>query len=72
MPAVSTSKPLPVRSSTGTRLLTVEEVAEILRLKPRTIYNMVSRGQIPYRKAGRQLRFDGAEIEEWTKVSAQR
>lgn len=72
MPAVSTTKPLSVRPSAGTRLLTVEEVAELLRLRPRTIYNMVSRRQIPFRKAGRQLRFAEAEIDEWTKANAQR
>jgi putative molybdopterin biosynthesis protein len=52
------------------RFLTVEEVAEMLRLKPRTIYNMVSQRRIPFRKAGRQLLFDVGEIEEWTRSNA--
>ena len=69
---MSTTKPVLVRQSTGTRFLTVEEVAVLLRLKPRTIYNLVSRRQIPFRKAGRQLRFSEAEIEEWTKANAER
>jgi excisionase family DNA binding protein len=50
--------------------LKVEEVAELLRLKPRTIYNMVSQRRIPFRKAGRQLLFELKEIDEWTKGSA--
>lgn len=52
------------------QFLTVEEVAEMLRLKPRTIYNMVSQRRIPFRKAGRQLLFDVREIEEWTRSNA--
>lgn len=63
---MSTPKP-----QTGTpRFLTVEEIAEMLRLKPRTIYNMVSQRRIPFRKAGRQLLFDVGEIEEWTRSNA--
>lgn len=50
--------------------LEVEEVAELLRLKPRTIYNMVSQRRIPFRKAGRQLLFELKEIDEWTKGNA--
>lgn len=52
------------------QFLTVEEVAEMLRLKPRTIYNMVSQRRIPFRKAGRQLLFAVGEIEEWTRSNA--
>jgi putative molybdopterin biosynthesis protein len=52
------------------QFLTVEEVAEMLRLKPRTIYNMVSQRRIPFRKAGRQLLFDVGEIEKWTRSNA--
>jgi excisionase family DNA binding protein len=63
---MSTPKP---QTSTP-RFLTVEEIAEILRLKPRTIYNMVSQRRIPFRKAGRQLLFDVGEIEEWTRSNA--
>jgi excisionase family DNA binding protein len=46
--------------------LTVNELAEMLRVKPRTIYEMVSEGRIPYRKAGRRVIFLLAEILEWT------
>jgi excisionase family DNA binding protein len=58
-----------LRSNTP-QFLTVEEVAEMLRLKPRTIYNMVSQRRIPFRKAGRQLLFAVGEIEEWTRSNA--
>ncbi|MDQ3649918.1 MAG: helix-turn-helix domain-containing protein [Acidobacteriota bacterium] len=51
------------------RFLKVNEVAELLRRKPRTIYEMVAREQIPYRKVGGMLLFDFDEIVAWTKVS---
>jgi excisionase family DNA binding protein len=40
--------------------LTVSEVAELLRIRPRTVYQMVSQGRIPFRKAGRQLLFEAS------------
>lgn len=49
------------------RFLTVTEVAELLRLKPRTIYEMVSERRIPYRKAGDRTIFLLDEILKWTK-----
>jgi excisionase family DNA binding protein len=52
--------------------LTLPEVAKLLRLKPRTIYNMVTQGRIPYRRAGRLLLFDQKEIEDWTKVKGEK
>jgi excisionase family DNA binding protein len=67
MPATSQMEELPANV---TRFLTVEEVALMLRCKPRTIYKMVSQRRIPYRKAGRQLLFDPKEIDQWTKTSA--
>lgn len=49
------------------RFLDVKELAEMLRLKTRTIYDMVSQGRIPYRKAGDRTIFLPDEILEWTK-----
>lgn len=51
-------------------LVTVNEVAALLRLKPKGIYKMVQQKRIPFRKAGTKLLFDVAEIEAWTKSSA--
>jgi excisionase family DNA binding protein len=48
------------------QFLTVAEVAELLRLKPRTIYEMVSERRIPYRKAGDRTIFLLDEILKWT------
>ncbi len=49
------------------RFLDVKELAEMLRLRTRTIYDMVSQGRIPYRKAGDRTIFLLDEILEWTK-----
>ncbi len=49
------------------RFLNVKELSEMLRLKTRTIYDMVSQGRIPYRKAGDRTIFLLDEILEWTK-----
>ena len=50
--------------------LTLSEVAELLRLKPRTIYEMVAKNRIPFRRAGRLLIFDLNEILQWTKTNS--
>jgi excisionase family DNA binding protein len=49
------------------QFLTVKEVAELLRLKPRTVYEMVSERRIPFRKAGDRTIFLLDEILKWTK-----
>jgi excisionase family DNA binding protein len=51
------------------RFLKVAEVAELLKVKPRTIYEMVAQNRIPYRKppGSNILRFDLEEILEWTR-----
>jgi excisionase family DNA binding protein len=49
--------------------LRVEEVADLLRCKKRTIYDMVEQKRIPYRRVGGRLLFDLAEIIEFTKKS---
>ena len=51
----------------GPRFLDVKELAEMLRIKTRTIYDMVSEGRIPYRKAGDRTIFLLDEILDWTK-----
>ncbi len=41
--------------------LNVHEVARLLNCSPRSVYNWISQGTIPYRKAGRRVLFDEAE-----------
>jgi excisionase family DNA binding protein len=52
------------------QLLKVPEVAHMLGVRPRTIYEMVAQERIPYRKppGSRILRFDLDEILAWTKA----
>ena len=52
--------------------LDVRELAELLRIKRRTVYEMVSQGRIPYRKAGDQTIFLLDEILEWTRPNEKR
>jgi excisionase family DNA binding protein len=61
--------PLPVGVP---QYLTVDEVAAMLRRRPSTIYQLVHKRKIPYRKRGRQLLFEAREIDEWTKECAGR
>ena len=52
----NTSIPIP------DRLLTVEEVAKILNLSPRSVRSKAHRGDIPYVRIGRDMRFHPDEI----------
>ena len=51
------------------QLLKVPQVAELLNVKPRTIYEMVAQHRIPYRKppGTNILRFDLDEVMAWTR-----
>lgn len=45
--------------------LTLKEVAELLKVKPRTVYAWVSDGRIPYERKGGLLRFRLDAIVAW-------
>jgi excisionase family DNA binding protein len=60
------------RSMPQPRFLTVEELAEMLRVEVRTVYSWVSKGSVPFRKAGRRTVFLLDEILEWTEQQSQR
>lgn len=47
------------------RILTVREVAEILKLHPRTVTKMARNGEIPATRIGRVWRFDESAVLEW-------
>lgn len=49
--------------------LTVLELAELLRVKPRTVYEMVAQKKIPFRKAGRRTLFLLEDVLQWTEPS---
>ena len=47
------------------RLLTVEEIAELLGVKKSTVYAWVSEGYMPHCKVGKCLRFREKTVEAW-------
>lgn len=53
--------------------LTVEELAELLKVSPRTIRRIIKRKEMPVIRIGRQLRFRRQDVDNWldTKIIAQ-
>ncbi|NQU42392.1 helix-turn-helix domain-containing protein [bacterium] len=45
--------------------LTVEEMAEMLKVNPRTIQRLVNRKELPAVRVGKQWRFRREWVEEW-------
>lgn len=48
-----------------TDIMTLEEVAEYLRLKPQTIYTWAQEKKIPAAKIGKEWRFRRSVIDKW-------
>ncbi|MDD5697650.1 MAG: PTS sugar transporter subunit IIA [Victivallaceae bacterium] len=46
-------------------IMTIEEVAEYLRVSERTVYDWASKGEIPCGKLGTAWRFKRSDIEDW-------
>ena len=46
-------------------IMTVEEVAKYLKMKPQTIYNWAQKGTIPAAKIGKEWRFRKDIIDAW-------
>ena len=47
------------------KIMTLEEVAEYLRLKPQTIYTWAQEKKIPAAKIGKEWRFKKSMIDRW-------
>lgn len=47
------------------RIMTLEEIAEYLRLKPQTIYTWAQEKKIPAAKLGKEWRFKKSIIDRW-------
>ncbi len=47
------------------RTLSAKEAAEVLRCSVKTVYNLVSLGEIPYRKSGRRLVFSRQSLMQY-------
>ena len=46
-------------------IMTLEQVARYLKLKPQTIYNWAQNGKIPAAKLGKEWRFRKSIIDMW-------
>ncbi len=57
----------PVKDTQVDALLTVDEVAQYLRLEPGTVRAMARRGELPAVKVGRMWRFKQASLQEYLK-----
>ena len=47
------------------KIMTLEEVADYLRVKPQTIYTWAQENKIPAAKIGREWRFRKTVIDKW-------
>lgn len=54
-----------------TKWLTIEELAEYLKMGRTKLYRMAQDGDIPASKVGNQWRFDREEIDQWMKSQRQ-
>ena len=46
-------------------ILTADEVAELLRIHPATLYKMIKNGDLPAFRVGSDWRFSRNSIEKW-------
>ncbi len=54
------------------KLLTVNELAQMLNLAPITIYKLIERRELPVLKVGRVYRFDPDEVFNFARVNLDR
>jgi len=52
-------------TSGGGHMLTINEVAKLLRLHPTTVYRLAKRGALPAFKIGYSWRFDTQDLNRW-------
>lgn len=46
-------------------ILTVKDLAGLMKVSDDTIYAMVNEGKLPFRRVGKQIRFPGWLIIDW-------
>jgi len=51
-------------------ILTIPELAELLRVAEKTVYTLAQRGEIPAFKVGGQWRFSRSAIQSWIENSS--
>ena len=55
------------RSVSGTKILTIKEVSDYLKVTERTIYRLAAEKKIPAFKVGGSWRFSLEDIDRWIK-----
>ncbi len=65
------SPPAPPRGGLG-EFMTVEDVAEMLRINKSTVYRMAKAGRIPATRVGRQWRFRLSALEDFLDAGGDR
>ena len=54
------------------KLLTAQEVADILKIKKNTVYELVKRGELPSKKVGKQVRISERVVSQYLYMAAPR
>jgi excisionase family DNA binding protein len=57
-----------VVDATMDKVLTLEEVADYLKVHPSTVYRLVKKSQIPAFKIGSDWRFNQESVDRWMKA----
>jgi excisionase family DNA binding protein len=55
-----------------TEIMTIDEVAMLLKLKLKTAYHLAAKGDIPGFKVGGSWRFRRSELDKWIKAQEKR
>jgi excisionase family DNA binding protein len=61
---------IPTRLAASEDALTVPELAKLLALSPKTIYEMTAGGHIPYYRIRGSIRFDPVHVAAWLRGQA--
>lgn len=58
-----------MNQETEEKLMTADEVAELLQVQTNYVYQLKAQHKIPYHKVGKCLRFLRSEVLEWVKAN---
>ncbi len=54
---------------TPAKLMTVQEVADLLKIRKNTVYELIKRGDLPSKKVGKQIRISDEDVEAYLGTS---
>jgi len=57
-----------MNSAELTTVLTIEDLAEYLKISKSTLYKLAQEGALPGQKIGRHWRFHRAAVDEWLRI----